>query len=136
MQSIPKKITNWRNSQNKQTNKKEATFRARHGTRDWFQIGKGVCQVCILSPHLFNLYAEDIMRNTGLDEAQAGIKISRRNTNNFRYVDDTILRTEIKEGLKSFLMKVKELQKTIFFCFIDYDKAFDCMDHNKLWKIL
>ena len=109
MQSIPKKITNWRNSQNKQTNKKkEATFRARHGTRDWFQIGKGVCQVCILSPHLFNLYAEDIMRNTGLDEAQAGIKISRRNTNNFRYVDDTILRTEIEEGLKSFLMKVKE----------------------------
>ena len=107
MQSIPQKITNWRNSQNNQTKKKKQHLEP-DMEQDWFQIGKGVCQVCILSPHLFNLYAEDIMRNTGLDEAKAGIKIARRNTNNFRYVDDTILRTEIEEGLKSFLMKVKE----------------------------
>ena len=67
----------------------EATFRTRHGTTDWFQIGKGVCQGCILLPCLFNLYAEHIMRNPGLDEAQAGIKIAGRNINNFRYADDT-----------------------------------------------
>ena len=86
----------------------EATVRTRHGTTDWFQIGKRVCQGCILSPCLFNFYAEYIMRNAGLDEAQAGIKIARRNINNFRYVDDTTLMAEREEDLKSLLMKVKE----------------------------
>ena len=75
---------------------------------DWFQIGKGVCQGCILSPCLFNFYAEYIMRNAVLDEAQAGIKIARRNINNLRYADDTTLMAESEEGLKSLLMKVKE----------------------------
>ena len=75
---------------------------------DWFQIGKGVCQGCILSPCLFNFYAEYIMWNAGLDEAQAGIKIARRNINNLRYADDTTLMAESKEELKSLLMKVKE----------------------------
>ena len=86
----------------------EATVRTGHGTTDWFQIGKAVCQGCILSPCSFNLYAEYIMRNAGLQEAQAGIKIARRNINNFRYADDTILMAESKEKLKSLLMKVKE----------------------------
>ena len=86
----------------------EATIRTGHGTTDWLQIGKGVCQGCILSPCLFNLYAEYIMRNAGLDEAQAGIKIARRNINNLRYADDTTLMVESKEELKSLLMKVKE----------------------------
>ena len=85
----------------------EATVRTGHGTMDWFQIGKGVCQGCILSPCLFNLYTEYIMRNSGLDEVQAGIKIARRNTNNLRYADDTTLMAESEE-LKSLLMKVKE----------------------------
>ena len=85
----------------------EATVRTGHGTTDWFQIGKGVHQGFILSPCLFNSYAEYIMRNTGLDEAQAGIKIARRNINNLRYADDTTLMTESEE-LKSLLMKVKE----------------------------
>ena len=85
----------------------EATVRTRHGATDWFQIGKGVCQDCILSPCLFNLYADYIVRNAGLDEAQAGIKIARRNINNFRYADDTTLMAESEE-LKSLLMKVKE----------------------------
>ena len=85
----------------------EATVRTRHGTRDWFQIGKGVYQGCILSPYLFNLYAEHIMRYAGLDETQAGIKIARRNTNNLRYADDTTLMAESEE-LKILLMKVKE----------------------------
>ena len=85
----------------------EATVRTGHGTTDWFQIGKGVRQGCILSPCLFNLHAEYIMRNTGLDEAQAGIKIERRNINNLRYGDDTTLTAESKE-LKRLLMKVKE----------------------------
>ena len=85
----------------------EATVRTGHGTTDWFQIGKGVCQGCILSPYLLNLYAEYIMRNTGLEEAQAGIKIAGRNINNLRYADDTTLMAE-SEGLKSLLMKVKE----------------------------
>ena len=85
----------------------EATVRTRHGTTDWFQIGIGVNQGCILSPYLFNLYAEDIMRNAGLDEAQAGIKIARRNINNLRSADDTTLMAESEE-LKSLLMKVKE----------------------------
>ena len=84
----------------------EGTVRTEHGTTDWFQIGKGVCQGCILSLCLFNLYAEYIMRNTGLDEAQAGIKIARRNISHLRYVDGTTLMPESLE-LKSLLMKVK-----------------------------
>ena len=86
----------------------EATIRTGHGTTDWFQIRKGVCQGRILSPCLFNLYAEYIMRNVGLEEVQSGIKISRRNTNNLRYADDTTLITESEEELKSLLRKVKE----------------------------
>src|SRR5574337_977783 len=86
----------------------EATVRTGHGTTDWFQIGKGVRQGCIMSPCLFNLYEEYIMRNAGLDEAQAGIKIARRNINNLRYADDTTCMTESEEELKSLLMKVKE----------------------------
>ena len=86
----------------------EATVRTGHGTTDWFQIGKGVCQGCILSPCLFKLYAEYIMRNAGLEEAQAGIKIAGRNINNLRYADVTTLMAESQEELKSLLMKVKE----------------------------
>ena len=86
----------------------EATVRTGHGTTDWFQIGKGVRQGCILSACLFNLYAEYIMRNAGLKETQAGIKIAGRNINNLRYTDDTILMAESEEELKSLLMKVKE----------------------------
>ena len=86
----------------------EATVRTGHGATDWFQIRKGVHQGCILSPCLFNFYAEYIMRNAGLDEAQAGTKIARRNINNLRYADDTTLMVERKEELKSLLMKVKE----------------------------
>ena len=86
----------------------EATIRTRHGTTDWFQIEKGVRQGCILSSCLFNLYAEYIMRNAGLEEAQAGIKIAGRNINNLRYADDTTLMAESKEELKSHLMKKKE----------------------------
>ena len=85
----------------------ETTVRTGHGTTDWFQIGKGVCQGCILPPCLFNLYAEYIMRNAGLEETQTGIKIAGRNINNLRYADDTTLMAE-REELKSFLMKVKE----------------------------
>ena len=85
----------------------ETTVRTGQGTIDWFQIGNGVHQDCILSPCLFNLYTEYIMRNAGLDEAQAGIKIARRNINNLRYADDTTLTAESKEELKSLLMKVK-----------------------------
>ena len=86
----------------------KATVRTGHATTDWFQIGKGVCQVYMLSPCLFNLYAEYIMRNTGLKEAQAGIKIAWRNISNLRYADDTTLMAESEEELKSLLMKVKE----------------------------
>ena len=86
----------------------EATVRTGHGTKDWFQIGKGVCQGCILSPCLFNLYAEYILRNAGLERAQAGIKIAWRNINNLRYADDTTLMAESEEELKSLLMQVKE----------------------------
>ena len=86
----------------------EATVRSGHGTTDWFQIGKGVHQGYILSPCLYNLYAEYTMRNVGLDEAQAGIKIAGRNINNLRYADDTTLMAESEEELKSLLMKVKE----------------------------
>ena len=89
----------------------EATVRTGHETVDWFQIGKEVCQGCILSPCLFNFYAEYIMRNAGLDEPQAGSKISRRNINNLRYADDTMLMAESEEELKSLLMQVKEESK-------------------------
>ena len=85
----------------------EATIRSGHGTTDWFQIGKGVRQGCILSPCLFNFYEEYIMRNAGLEEAQAGIKIAGRNANNLRYADDTTLVAESEEELKSLLMKMK-----------------------------
>ena len=86
----------------------EATVRTGHGTTDWFQIGKAVHQGCILSPCLFNFYAEYIMRNTGLEEAQAGVKIARRNINNLRHADNTTLMAESEEELKSLLMKVKD----------------------------
>ena len=86
----------------------EATVRTGHRTTDWFQIGKGVLQRCILSPCLFNFYAEYIMRNAGLEEAQAGIKVSGRNIHNFRYADDTTLMEESEEELKSLFMKLKE----------------------------
>jgi len=86
----------------------EARVRTGHGTTDWFQMGKGVCQGCMLSPYLFNLYAEYIMKNAGLQEAQAGIKIAGRNINNRRYTDDTTLMAESEEELKSLLMKLKE----------------------------
>ena len=86
----------------------EARVRTGHGTTDWFQIGKGECQGCILSPCLFNFYAEYIMQNARLDEARAGIKIARRNINNLRYADDSTLMAESEEELKSLLMKVKE----------------------------
>ena len=93
--------------------RQEATVRTGHGKTDCFQIGKGVCQGCILSPCLFNFYAEYIMRNAGLDEAQAGIKIAGRDINNLRYADDTTLMAESKEKLKSLLMKVKEESENI-----------------------
>ena len=86
----------------------ESTVRTGHGTTDWFQIGKGVCQGCILSPCLFNFYAEYIMRNAGLDEAQGGIKIAGRNINNLTYSDNTTLMAESEEELKNLLVKVKE----------------------------
>ena len=86
----------------------EATVKTRHGTTDWFQIGKGIHQGCILSPCLFNLYTEYVMSNAGLDEAQAGIKLSGRNINKLRLADDTTLMAESEEELKSLLMKVKE----------------------------
>ena len=91
----------------------EAAVRTGHGTTDWFQIGKGVRQACILSPCLFNLYAEYIMRNAGLEEAQAGIKIAGRNINNPRYADDIILKAESEEELKSLLMKGKRRVKKL-----------------------
>ena len=91
----------------------EASARTGHGTTDWFEIGKGVGQVCILSPCLFNFYAECIMRNPGLEEAQAGIKIAGRNINNLRYADDITLMAESEEELKSLLMKMKEESKKL-----------------------
>ena len=92
--------------------RQEATVRTGHGTTDWFQIGKGVHQGSTLSPCLFNFHAEYIMKNAGLDEAQAGIKIGRRNINNLRYADNTTLMAESKKELKSLLMKVKESEKS------------------------
>ena len=108
----------------------EATVRTGHGTTDWFQRGKGVHQGCILSPCLFNLYAEYIMRNAGLDEAQARIKISGRNINNFRYADDTTLMAESE--LKSLLMKVKEETKKSW---LKYQHSFSSLAPTKeeLW---
>ena len=91
----------------------EAIVRTGHRTTDWFQIGKGVCQGCLLSPCLFNFYAEYIMRNAGLEETQAGIQIARRNINHLRYADDTTLMAENKEELKSLLMKVKEESENV-----------------------
>ena len=91
----------------------EATVRTGHETTDWFQIGKGVCRGCILSPCFFTCYAEYIMQNAGLHEAQAGIKVSGRNIINLRYADDTTLMAESEEKLKSFLMKVKEDTETV-----------------------
>ena len=93
----------------------EVTVRTGHGTTEWFQIGKGVHQGCILSPCLLNLYAEYIMRNVGMDETQAGIKIAGRNINNFRYADDTTLLAESEEELKSLLMKVKDENEKVGF---------------------
>ena len=91
----------------------EATVRTGHGTMDWFKIGKGVCQGCILSPCLFNFYAEYIMRNARLDEAQVGIKIAGRSTNNLRYTDDSTLMAESEEERKSFLIREKEQSKKL-----------------------
>ena len=96
-----------------QSNVQSATVRAGHGTIDWFQIGKGGRQGCILSPCLFNLYAEYIMRNVGLEETQAGMKIAGKNINNLRYVDGTTLMAESEEEPKSLLMKVKEESKKL-----------------------
>ena len=93
----------------------EATVRTGHGTKDWFQIGKGVRHSFMLSPCLFNLYTEYIMRNAGLDEAQARIKIGRRNFNNLRYADDTTLMAESEEEIKSLLMKLKEESEKVVF---------------------
>ena len=97
-----------RDGNTKLPDRQEATVRTGHGPTDWFQIGKGVCQGCILSPCLFNLYAKYIRRNAGPDEAQAGIKIAGRNINNLRYADDTTLMAESEEEFKSLLIKVKE----------------------------
>ena len=91
----------------------EATVKTGHGTKDWFQIRKGVCQGCILSPCLFNFYAEYIIRNAGLEEARAVIKIAGRNINNLRYADDTTLMAESEEELKSLLMKAKEERENV-----------------------
>ena len=107
----------------------EATVRTGHGTTDWFQIGKGVCQGCILSPCLFNFYAEYIMRNARLEEAQTGIKIARRNINNLRYADDTTLMAESEEELKSLLMKEESEKVEIVTDFI----FLGLQNHCRLW---
>ena len=113
----------------------EAAVRTGHGTADWFQIGKGVRQGCILSPCLFNFYAEYIMRNTGLEEAQAGIKIARRNINNLRYADDTTLMAESEEELKSFLMKVKEESEKVGLKFNIQKTKITASSPVTLWQI-
>ena len=112
----------------------ETTVRTGHGTTDWFQIGKGVCQGCILSPCLFNLYAEYIMRNAGLDEAQAGIKTAGRNINNLRYADDTTLMAESEEGLKGLLLKVKEESEKVDLKF-NSQKTKIMVSDSIRWKI-
>ena len=101
----------------------EAAIRAGHGKTDWFQVGKGVRQGCILSPCLFNLYAEYIMRNAGLEEAQVGFKIGGRNINNLRYADDTTLIAKSEEELKSFLMKVKEESEKVGFSSVQFSRS-------------
>ena len=113
----------------------ETTVRTGHGTIDWFQIRKGVGQGCILSPCLFNLYAEYIMRNAGLDEAQAGIKTARRNINNLRYADDTTLMAESKEELKSLLMKVKEETEKVGLHLIIWKTKIMASGPIPLWQI-
>ena len=113
----------------------EATVRTGHETPDWFQIGKGVYQVCILSPCLFNLYAEYTMKNTGLDEAQAGIKISRRSINNLRYADDTTLMAESEEELNSLLMKVKEVSEKVGLKFNIQKTKIMTSSHITSWQI-
>ena len=113
----------------------EATIRTRHGTTYWFQIGKRVRQGCILSPCLFNLYAEYIMQNAGLDETQSGIKIPRRNINNLRYADDTTLMAESEEELKSLLMKVKEESETVSFKLNIQKTKIMASGPNSSWQI-
>ena len=117
----------------------KATVRTGHGTTDWFQIRKGVCQGYILSPCLLNLYAEYIMRHTGLDEAQDGIKIAGRNINNLRYADDTTLMAESEEELKSLLMKVKEKSEKVGLKFRKLRSwhlisSLQCKQLGKQWK--
>ena len=113
----------------------EATVRTGHGTTDLFQIGKGVHLGCILSPYLLNLYAEYIMKNAGLDEAQAGIKIAGRNSNNLRYADDTTLMAESKEELKSLLIKVKEESEKIGLKLNIQKTKITASDPNTSWQI-
>ena len=113
----------------------EATVQNGHGTIDWFQIGKGICQGCILSPCLFNFYAEYIMRNTGLDEAQAAIKIAGRNINHLRYADDTTLLAESEEELKSLLMKMKEESEKVGLKLNIYKTKIMASSPFTLWEI-
>ena len=112
----------------------KATVRTGHGKTDWFQIGKGVCQGCILSPYLFNLHVESIMRNAGLDEAHIEIKIARRNINNFRYADDITLMAE-NEELKSLLMKVKEESEKVCLKLNIQKTKIMASDPITLWEI-
>ena len=111
------------------------TVRTGHGTTDWFQIGKGVHQGCVLSPYLFNLYAEYIVRNARLDQAQAEIKIARRNINNLRYADDATLVAESKEELKSLLMKVKEESEKVGLKFNIQKTKIIASGHITSWEI-
>ena len=113
----------------------EATVRTGHGTADWFKIGKGVHQGCILSLCLYNLYAEYIMRNARLDDAQTGMKISRRNINNLRYADDTTLMAESEEELKSLLMKVKEESEKVGLKFNIQNTNIMASDPITSWQI-
>ena len=113
----------------------EATVRTGHGTTDWFKIGKGVLKFCILSPCLFNLYAEYVMRNAGLDEAQAGIKVSWRNINNLRYADSTIFMADSEEELKSLLMKVKEESEKVGLKLNIQKTKIMASDPNTSWEI-
>ena len=113
----------------------EATVRTGHGATDWFQIAKGVRQGCVSSPCLFNFYAEYIMRNAGLDESQAGIKIAGRNINNLRYADDTTLMAEREEELKSLLMKVKEESEKVGLKLNIHNTKIKASGHITLWQI-